>query len=178
MRLHRKPNLMTRLYLLRHAKAAWAQPGMRDLDRPLDAEGRRDAEALGGAMLARDYLADRIFCSTALRARQTWAGVSAILGGRADSVVYSDALYSSDATGYLAIIRGAGDAGSILVIGHNPMMEDLSLALAGDGEASARSSVASGFPACGLAVIRFPGSLAEAAPGKGHLEAFLTPAGI
>lgn len=166
---------MARLYLLRHAKAAWAQPGMRDFDRPLDAEGRRDAEALGAAMLSGDYLPERIFCSTALRARETWAGVARRLGGSANGVVFSDALYSVDATGYLTIVRDAGDAGSLLLVGHNPMMEDLSRALAASGEERAKASIASGFPACGLAVIRFSGSLAEAAPGKGHLEAFVTP---
>ncbi|RUX92559.1 histidine phosphatase family protein, partial [Mesorhizobium sp. M7A.F.Ca.CA.004.04.1.1] len=38
---------MSRLYLLRHAKAGWALPGMRDFDRPLDASGRSDAEMMG-----------------------------------------------------------------------------------------------------------------------------------
>lgn len=166
---------MARLYLLRHAKAAWAQPGMRDFDRPLDAEGRRDAETLGAAMLSAGYLPQRIVCSTALRARETWAGAARRLGGRENGVIFADTLYSTDATGYLAIVRDAGDADSLLLVGHNPMMEDLSQALADSGEERAKAGIASGFPACGLAVISFPGSLAESAPGKGHLEAFVTP---
>lgn len=168
---------MTRLYLLRHAKAAWAQPGMRDFDRPLVAEGRSNAETLGAMMLAGGYLPERVLCSAALRARETWAGVARQLDRRENGVTFSDALYSSDAAGYLAIVNEAGDAGSILVVGHNPMMEDLSLVLPGDGEEKARAGIASGFPTCCLAVIRFPGGLAEAAPGKGFLEAFVKPAG-
>lgn len=166
---------MARLYLLRHAKAAWAQPGMRDFDRPLDEQGRREAAALGAAMLAAGHAPAKVLCSTARRARETWDGVFRALGGDERDVVFDDSLYSSDATGYLAMIRNAGGSESVLVVGHNPMMEDLSLALAGGGEEEAKRSVSSGFPTCGLAVIRFPASLAEAAPGKGHLEAFVTP---
>ncbi|RUZ11954.1 histidine phosphatase family protein, partial [Mesorhizobium sp. M7A.F.Ca.US.007.01.2.1] len=47
---------MSRLYLLRHAKAGWALPGMRDFDRPLDASGRADAEMMGAAMRSRLYV--------------------------------------------------------------------------------------------------------------------------
>lgn len=163
---------MSRLFLLRHAKAAWAQPGMRDFDRPLQPVGRSDAEALGAEMAARGYAPDRVLCSTALRARQTWAAVAGPLGVGIETAVFEDRLYSSDATGYLTIIQGESEAGAVLVVGHNPMMEDLAAALAGDGEAS---MLAAGFPTCGLAIMRFPASLSEAAPGKASLEVFLKP---
>ena len=65
----------------------------------------------------------------------------------------------------------------MLLVGHNPMMEDLAMALSGDGDAHARSALlCRDFPTSALAVIRFPGKLSETAPGKGYLEAFLTPA--
>ena len=69
-------------------------------------------------------------------------------------------------------------ATQVLLIGHNPMMEDLAMALSGDGDADARNALVAGFPTSALAVIRFPGKLAETAPGKGYLEAFLTPADL
>jgi phosphohistidine phosphatase len=168
--------LASRLFLLRHAKAGWAAPGMRDFDRPLDASGVADAEATGVAMRACGYVPDLTLCSNARRARETLEGIA----GHADTgrVLFSDALYSEDAAGYLSIIRGNGGAGSLLVIGHNPMMEDLAMAMAGTGEESARATLNSGFPTSGLAVIRFEGSLADAAPGGGHLEGFLTPADL
>ncbi|RVB55078.1 histidine phosphatase family protein, partial [Mesorhizobium sp. M7A.F.Ca.CA.004.06.1.1] len=62
---------MSRLYLLRHAKAGWALPGMRDFDRPLDASGRSDAEMMGAAMRSRLYVPDRTLCSNAKRAKET-----------------------------------------------------------------------------------------------------------
>jgi len=165
---------LNRLYLLRHAKAGWALPGMRDFDRPLDEAGRGDAEATGMAMRAGGYVPDVTLCSNALRARETLAGIA----GHTDTgrVRFFDSLYVDDASGYLATIRSNGSLGSILVIGHNPMMEDLAFAIAGDGDPAAKAILAYGFPTSGLAVVRFDGSLAEAAPGAGYLEAFFTPA--
>jgi phosphohistidine phosphatase len=164
-----------RLFLLRHAKAGWALPGVRDFDRPLDASGHADAEAAGAEMRSRGYVPDITLCSNALRARETLEGVA----GQADTgrVVFSDRLYSEDAAGYLALIHESANSGSILVIGHNPMMEDLATAISGDGDPSARATLSSGFPTSGLAVIAFPGGLEDASPGKGYLEAFHTPAG-
>ncbi|TJW41644.1 MAG: histidine phosphatase family protein, partial [Mesorhizobium sp.] len=80
---------MSRLYLLRHAKAGWALPGVRDFDRPLDASGIADAETMGAAMRARDYIPDLTLCSNAKRARQTLEG----LAGHTDTgrVLFFDA---------------------------------------------------------------------------------------
>lgn len=164
---------MSKLYLLRHAKAGWALPGMKDFDRPLDETGRADAAEVGIAMQARGHMPELTLCSGARRARETLEG----LGGHfpAGRVVFLDTLYSEDATGYLEIINRHGAAGSMLIIGHNPMMEDLATAVAKSGEDSARAALNAGFPTSGLAVVAFPGSLTEAAPGSGYLEALLTP---
>lgn len=167
---------MNRLFLLRHARAGWALPGMRDFDRPLDEAGKADAEAIGVAMRACGYMPDLTLCSNARRARETLEG----LAGHADTgrVLFLDKLYCEDAAGYLSLIQENGDSGSILVIGHNPMTEDLAMAVSGDGEASARAALNGGFPTSGLAVIGFAGSLREAEPGDGFLEAFFTPADL
>ncbi len=164
---------MSRLFLLRHAKAGWALPGMRDFDRPLDASGVGDAQTTGVAMRANGYVPDFTLCSTARRARETLEGVA----GQADTgrVLYLDRLYSDDAAGYLSAIRENGSHGSLLVIGHNPMMEDLAMALAADGEDAARHTLAHGFPTSGLAIFVFPGPLADVVPGAGYLDGFLTP---
>lgn len=164
---------MGRLYLLRHAKAGWALPGVRDFDRPLDESGQADAEEMGEKMGDLGYVPDITLCSGALRARQTLEGVAA----KADTgrVRYDDTLYITDAAGYLEIIRENCSADSILIIGHNPMIEDLAMAIAGDGDDEARSTLNSGFPTSGLAVVRFDAGLCGAAPGQGFLEAFHTP---
>ncbi|WP_315920116.1 histidine phosphatase family protein [Mesorhizobium sp. SP-1A] len=165
---------MARLFLLRHAKAGWAPPGTHDFDRPLEPGGAADAEEMGQAMRAGGYVPDMTLCSTALRARQTLEGVA--MHADTGRVVYLPALYSEDAAGYLSIIRENGGDGSLLVIGHNPMMEDLATAFSEEGDEEARAILHYGFPTSGLAIIGFGGSLKTAAPGEGHLEAFLTPA--
>ena len=131
---------------------------------------------MGAAMQAARHIPDLTLCSSAKRARQTLERIAE----RTDTgrTVFSDALYSEDAACYLDLIRENGAHGSVLVIGHNPMMEDLTLAVAGDGEENARTTLQHGFPTSGLAVLRFDGGLGEAAPGAGYLEAFLTPADL
>lgn len=161
------------LLLLRHAKAAWASPGMSDFDRPLDATGKLEAEAIGRQMRDRGFLPDLVLCSPAVRTRQTLEG----LGRLAESarLLHSGRLYSGDAGDYLDEIRAAGEASAVLLVGHNPMMEDVAAALAGDGDGAARHALASGFPTGGLAVLHFDDPLAAIAPGKGRLDAFLRP---
>lgn len=165
---------MSRLFLLRHAKAGWARPGMRDYDRPLEDSGHADAGAMGTLMRQAGYVPDMTLCSGAVRARETLNGVA----GQADTgrVEFNDRLYSDDATTYLELIRGRGDASDLLVVGHNPMMEDLATALAGDGDPQARAALAQGFATTGFAVLRFDGGLKGARPGGGFLEAFHIPA--
>lgn len=164
---------MTRLYLLRHAKSRWADPGSRDYDRALEPAGKADAETLASAMLLAGYVPQLVLCSGARRARETWEAASRHL--QAEDVHYMEKLYSSDAGGYLEIIRASGNMDSVLVVGHNPMMEDLALALSRDGDTDALASVAHGFPTCGLAVLRFSTALSEIEPDNGYLEDFLVP---
>jgi phosphohistidine phosphatase len=166
---------VARLYLLRHAKAGWALPGVRDFDRPLDDSGQADAEEIGAKMTELGYVPDLTLCSGALRARQTLEGVAAMADtGR---VHFDDTLYITDAAGYLDIIREHCMADSIMIIGHNPMMEDLAMAVSGSGDEEAKSTLNAGFPTSGLAVVRFDTGLCAAAPGAGHLEAFHAPDG-
>lgn len=164
---------VARLYLLRHSKAGWALPGVRDFDRPLDESGQSDAEEIGEKMNELGYLPELTLCSGALRARQTLEGVAA----KTDTgkVHFNDTLYITDATGYLEIIREHCDAESLLIIGHNPMMEDLAMAVSGSGDEAAKGTLNAGFPTSGLAVVRFDGGLCAATPGAGYLEAFHAP---
>ena len=102
------------------------------------------------------------------------------MAGYADTgrVLFLDSLYTEDATGYLSIIREHGNVESLLVIGHNPMTEDLAMALAASGDGETREALSYGFLTAGLAAIRFDRRLTEAEPGIGFLEAFLVPANL
>jgi phosphohistidine phosphatase len=162
---------MTRLYLLRHAKARWAEPGDRDFDRALKKSGRHDTEAMAEVMVANGYVPDLVLCSTARRTRETWE-VAAPAFADAE-VEYVETLYDADSAGYLDIVRKRALGKSVMVVGHNPMIEDLAVVLAGSGEA--QDELADGFPTCGLAVIEFDTDFADIQPGTGDLIAFLTP---
>jgi phosphohistidine phosphatase len=149
---------------------------MRDFDRPLDETGFADSEATAMAMRERNYVPDLTLCSNAQRARQTLEAIAQ----HADTgrVIFLDTLYSEDAAGYLRIIQDNSSHRSVLVIGHNPMMEDLALAVSGSGDEGVLAALGLGFPTSGLAVIDFDEPLSAAAPGKGRLVDFVTPADL
>src|SRR5262245_53225155 len=123
------PTAMTSklLVLLRHAKSSWADPDLPDHDRPLNGRGR-DAAALVGRHLRQEGPhPDLVLCSSAVRTRQTLEGLE--LPGRVE-VVIEDRLYGASAESLLSRIRQVppGD-GTVLVIAHNPGVEDLARTL-------------------------------------------------
>lgn len=163
---------MTKILLMRHAKAAPAAAGVNDFDRPLEPSGHADAVRMGQRLLARWGVPERIVCSAAKRTRETLAA----LGLTADTS-FSDPLFHGDADDYVAALT-AESAGSILLIGHNPSIQGAAVGLAGSGDAQGRVALQRAFPTAGLAVLDFSGPLAEIRSGQCRLEAFLMPAEV
>lgn len=152
------------LVLLRHAKAE-RPAGTADVDRPLTARGHADAAAAGAWLTHRGLLPAEIICSPSKRTRQTWHGVALALGGSGPDVRYEPAAYGGYPSDLLELIRGAaGGAETVLVIGHNPTISDLSGLL---DPAAARDS--DGLRTSGLAVHRFEGAWADIEVGKATL---------
>lgn len=145
---------------------------MRDFERPLTPAGHAEARAVGQAMLAAGYLPTRVICSPARRAVETWQGVAEAMRRKPGEALLSETLYAADAGGYLNILRNSGESDSLLLVGHNPMIEDLAIALSAEADEDARSTLAKGFPTAGLAVF----SMASAEPAGARLDAFLIPA--
>jgi phosphohistidine phosphatase len=158
------------LLVLRHAKAA-GEPGVNDIERPLTARGRRDGSAAGQWLLARDITPDLVLCSSARRARETWARVSAALGAAApgeNAVSFEARVYDAGTQDLLDLVNEQPDeAHTVLTVGHNPASLYLVAWLTG------RSDIA--FPACALAVVGLGESWAAAAPGGGELADLWTP---
>jgi phosphohistidine phosphatase len=165
-----------RLLLLRHAKAEKAEPGMRDHERPLNGRGRNDAEKLGSYLARHSLVPDRALVSTALRTRETWEGVVAMLPAE-PAADFEERLYNSGAEGLLTAIKDFGHrASKLLVIGHNPGMHELALLLIASGDVEMRERLNEGLPTSGLAVIDFAGAnWAKLHPHSGRLERFVTP---
>lgn len=168
---------MSRVYLLRHAKAKWASPGMSDIDRPLDPEGETAARTMGETMAEKGLAPDIIVISPATRTRETLRNLT-----RAHfapfRIVEEEALFSGGADAYLDAIRSADDAASVMLVGHNPMIEEVAIALVAQGEPALVRRLHDGFPAGGLAVIDFTDSLADVKPASGNLVAFLRPSDL
>jgi phosphohistidine phosphatase len=165
---------MASLYLLRHAKAAPAAPGMRDFDRPLDAQGVRDARLIGKALSGKGVSPQTILCSSALRTRQTLEQIAPFVPF-AGSMHFSSSLYAADARGYLKEIMAYSDSSSLLVVGHNPSTEELANLLVSTQDHEAARHLLQGFPTGALAHFKAEGGLAHLKPHSCALAAFIRP---
>lgn len=167
---------MLRLLLLRHAKSSWDEPGLADFDRPLAPRGVKAAPAMGRRLAETGYIPTNVFCSTARRARQTLALALPHISP-APAVSYTDDLYRLRDDDYLDFLSSeGGQAPVILLVGHNPAMQQTALELAGQGDRGVLDSMAAKFPTAAIAAIDFDRpdwSLLTA--GSGRLTDFLRP---
>ena len=135
---------MKRLLILRHAKSSWKNPDLRDHDRPLNKRGKRDAPRMGRLMREEGILPEWAFTSTAERARVTLEHALEE-GGAACEVRLAPELYLAVPADIVDVLRGTPEPHSrVLVVGHNPGMEDLVHALTGEEVT---------FPTAALAVV-------------------------
>lgn len=170
-----------RLVLLRHAKSAW--PDLPDHERPLAKRGRRDAPAAGRWLRGAGFIPDRVLCSTACRTRETWQLMVPELGADPPPVSYEDQVYDAHGETLLRLARQAGpETASMMIIGHNPGVQDLALMLAaspdGDIDAGLTHRAAAKFPTAAIAVLAFAGAWSRLGPGGAQLIAFVTPSDL
>jgi phosphohistidine phosphatase len=171
---------MKRLLLLRHAKAAAGSAKVGDHDRPLNERGRTDAPRMASAMQHNNYIPDRVLCSTAVRTVETWAHVAPELDVEPE-ISYLDALYLAPWKTIAQTIHAvSGDPNAVLVIGHNPGLEELAKALArkphSDAERRRLESLMEKYPTAALAVLDFDiESWSALAPGSGALVDYIRP---
>ena len=161
--------------LLRHAKSSRDDPEMADFDRPLTGRGRRDAPRMGTWMHEAGLKPDLVLCSDAKRARETWAGLSETLRCPAP-LLFERGLYMASAKALCRRLqRLPGTVGSVLVIGHNPGLEESAEALA-DGGGEALERLRRKYPTAALACLEFDLSdWARLEPGTGRLTQFTPP---
>jgi phosphohistidine phosphatase len=164
---------MRLLYLLRHAKSSWDDPTLPDHDRPLAPRGRRASEAMAEHLRREGIAPELVLCSPSERTRQTLTAIESGLGGTAD-VRIEDELYAASAAALLDVLHELPDeVGSVMLIAHNPGIQDLAVSLAGAGSVIER--VRSKFPTAALATLELDGSWRELAPGGAELVAFVKP---
>jgi phosphohistidine phosphatase len=120
---------MHTLLLLRHAKSSWDEPALADHDRPLNARGQRDAPRMASFIVQRGLVPDVILSSSANRARST-ALVVAEACDFSPELRVTRALYMAEPEDFLqALAQLPSHAGRVLVVAHNPGLEDFLEAL-------------------------------------------------
>ena len=164
------------LLLLRHAKSNWDDQALADFDRPLSGRGLKTAPAIGRELAKRGWLPDLALVSPALRTRDTWRLVSAHWPD-SSLVEFTDALYSATEADILGQVRHPGaSVRSLLVLGHNPGLEEFARRLAGAGsDAAALKRLSKKFPTAALARFVVDGDWTGLAFGAARLTHFLRP---
>ncbi|MFN5572983.1 MAG: SixA phosphatase family protein [Bradyrhizobium sp.] len=171
---------MRRLMLLRHAKTETDAPTGRDQDRRLDERGHQDAAMIGDFIASHPPMPELVLVSTAVRAQQTWELACAAMNGRvaAPQVETVPELYGAEPMQILHHIRLAAalDPKQLLVVGHNPGMHELALALTGQGDPDGRHELMRNMPTAGLAVLDFDTEdWGDVSFTRGNLLMFVTP---
>lgn len=164
------------ILLLRHARAAFPDPGMSDFERPLTLDGVEAAHAVAKYLKKNDLSPDTVFCSPAVRTCQTLAALEQ--GGVVDSrnVIFEPELYGGDLSAYFELVSQKAYGAVIMIVGHNPMIEDLAFNLCSQSENSeAMRIIEAGYPAAGLANIKLNVEWEDIAPGTGTLIDFKKP---
>jgi phosphohistidine phosphatase len=165
------------LYVLRHAKSDWGDSSLEDFDRPLNARGKKAAKAVGREFRKRKIKPDLVLASPAVRAQQTIERVEDGYGSKFD-VEDELRIYGSEPETLVDLIKNApDDVDRLLIVGHNPGLQDLVVKLSRPGELLDEATEK--FPTAALAEIRFDTkSWNGIAPGQGILECLVRPRGL
>ncbi len=167
---------MKTLHLLRHAKSSWDDPVERDFDRPLNGRGHRAARRMGEWLQQEGLQFGHVVASPALRIRQTIEGVESGLGSRLRPD-FDKRIYMASAASLFDIVRETPDnIEDLLLIGHNPGLEDL-LLLATEGDAGdLRAEANLKYPTATFATIELPiDRWNDAEEGGSRLARFVRP---
>jgi phosphohistidine phosphatase len=125
---------MKTLYLLRHAKSSWGDPGLKDFDRPLNKRGLKASPRVGAQMLKEKIRPDLVLSSPALRAKQTTTMVCEA-AGFSSLINFDERIYEAGVQRLFEIVTGFEDSiNTAMMVGHNPGFEELLSALTGESQ--------------------------------------------
>jgi phosphohistidine phosphatase len=157
------------LHLLRHAKSDWADESLPDKERPLAPRGIKAARRLAGHLEKAPIEVDLVLCSTARRTRETLDLIRAALGDV--DVRFDDAVYGASAEELIELLRRLPKkVGAVMIIGHNPGLEEVAWLLLGPKKAPGH------FPTGALASVRLGvEDWRSVAEGGGSPDGFIIP---
>ena len=167
---------MKQLAILRHAKSDWGNPGLTDFDRPLNKRGRKAAKKIGRELKGRGLAFDQIVSSPAQRAKETVERFR--IGYEQDcSVRFDPTIYLASTGTLLGLVNGLpDDAGTVMIVGHNPGFHDIVLRLTRENGDGLREKVGANFPTGAFALIDFPADKwADVEPATGEIRQVIFP---
>ena len=161
------------LYLLRHAKSSWDDPTIPDRDRPLAPRGCRACELVAEHLRRHEITPALVLCSSATRTRQTLELVSAGFSHPVEALI-EDLLYSATAAELLDRLRTVdGSLASVMLIGHQPAIQELALSLV--RTEPHRDALSDKFPTGALATFEPASTWTALLPGAATLTSFVKP---
>ncbi len=167
---------MRYLYLLRHAKSLWNDPTLGDFERPLSDRGLRDAQKIARHLQHVKPPIEMVLCSSALRTTQTLDALRSVLKSKTD-IFIEDLLYTFDASEVLERVKKVPpDIKCVLVIGHNPAIQNLAFQLTSPG--SLRQKIATKYPTAALAAIELRNRTWDISEPIISKSTFVTPADL
>jgi len=163
------------LTLMRHAKSGWDDPGLRDFDRPLNAKGRRAAATIGRHLREAGIRFDHLVASPALRVRETLDAAGQAYGAR-PIPCWDERLYLAPVPVLLEVIHAMPAAANrVLLVGHNPGLEELLLRLVPAG-GGLRAEAERKYPTATVAEMTFAVDRWDrVVEGGGSLARFVRP---
>jgi phosphohistidine phosphatase len=165
---------MKALHLLRHAKSS-SKEGIEDRERPLSRRGREAARRLGERLPAAFGAVDLVLCSSALRTRQTLDLVLAEFSPRPRCAI-EDELYLATREKLMRRLRRLGERETnVIVIGHNPALHDLAVALADERSPDYQALKSGKFPTAACASFRVTGDWLAFGASRYELIGYSTP---
>lgn len=146
-----KTKQIKQLVLLRHAKSNWDDPLLADIDRPLAKRGRKAGKVVSAWLKKQHIRPDLVLCSPSVRTRETLALIADAIGDTV-TVAYDKGLYLAEAEDLLVRLRRVDKAAKcVMVIGHNPGMQELAIALLRPGARKSHAELAEKFPTAAVA---------------------------
>ena len=146
---------MKTIFLLRHAKSSWDDVSLDDFDRPLSTRGIKSCKKIGKYLKKNKLIPDIVYCSSAIRAKQTWELVNRIVEKK-KNVVYKSKLYMANSSDFIDVIRKTDNIfHSLMLISHNPGMEIFAREISKNKTDKHYESIDLKYPTGGLVIIRF-----------------------
>jgi phosphohistidine phosphatase len=167
------------LVLLRHAKSNWDDPLLADVDRPLAKRGRKAGQRLAAWLKKQRIAPDAVLCSPSVRTRETLALIAGAIGDQVP-VAYDKGLYLAEAEDLLVRLREVDNSAKcVMVIGHNPGLQELAIALLRPGAKKDHATLAEKFPTAAVACFNLPISAwKDLQLAEGTLTKFVRPADL